>query len=435
MKSKMKIVTNLEEAGILPMCQAMDKYDFEHLEQTGRGDKILATLNNMRILLKKYGLEVKYNEISKVIDGFIPGTKETDMNYLEADVTSLCNLNSYPVGSINSFLKRLAVDCKFNPVKDWINSKEWDKVDRFCDVVESIKVPERYEEAKRVYLKRWCYSAVAMLDNNLERDLSYEGVLVFQGEQGLGKTMWARKLCGDMSIYFKDALTIDPHNKDSVMGAVSIWIGEIGELDATFKKSDISALKAFITSNKDKLRRPFDKWDSIFARKSVYMATVNGMDFLKDPSGNRRYWCLPVTSLKLPDDFDSQQFWAQIQHMLINEPENKRFDKWFLNADEIKMRDRLNKAFTEIDPIEEMILKLFSEHRDEKTWYYMSATDVTKLIGEKPMRSTVSCVGRVLTKEFGKPKQMSKGNFYKLPRPYNMTHEIMGRDRYKQVEK
>ena len=50
----------------------------------------------------------------------------------------------------------------------------------------------------------------------------------------------------DMDAYIKDGITLNPSDKDSVMQCVRNWIVELGELDATFRKSDIASLKSFI---------------------------------------------------------------------------------------------------------------------------------------------------------------------------------------------
>jgi putative DNA primase/helicase len=72
-----------------------------------------------------------------------------------------------------------------------------------------------------------------------------------------------------------------------VMSAVSHWVVELGELDSTFKKSDVSVLKAFITRRQDKLRRPYARRDSVFPRRTVFAGTVNDYQFLHDNTGNR----------------------------------------------------------------------------------------------------------------------------------------------------
>jgi putative DNA primase/helicase len=74
---------------------------------------------------------------------------------------------------------------------------------------------------------------------------------------------------------FLEGQTLNPAEKDSVLTAVSHWIVELGELDATFKKADIAQLKAFVTKTSDKVRRPYALKDSSFPRRTVFAGTVN----------------------------------------------------------------------------------------------------------------------------------------------------------------
>ena len=67
---------------------------------------------------------------------------------------------------------------------------------------------------------------------------------------------------------------LDPTNKDSVKLAISAWITELGEIDATFRKADIAALKAFISKRVDKFRRPYAMSDSAYPRQTIFVGTV-----------------------------------------------------------------------------------------------------------------------------------------------------------------
>lgn len=374
--------------------------------------RITSTLPNFETLVNAYGIKIRYNVISKEIEAILSWSTQTDLNYVSAEITSQCNMNGFPKGDVANYIYAVAMKNEYNPIVRWINSKAWDGKDRFQEVLDCIGVEKGYEEAKRVYLKRWCYSAVGMLDNDGSK--GYEGVLVFQGEQGLGKTMWVEKLIGNMSQYFIDGLQIDPHSKDSVATAVSHWIVEVGELDATFKKAEIAALKAFFTSKKDRFRRPFDRYDSTYPRTTVFFASVNPDVFLKDPTGNRRYWCLNVKSLTTPKDYDAQQYWAQINVMMQEEGNKENTHKWYLTKDEQLLRDSLNGGFSESNPIEEAIERKFPLTGD---LYLLTSTDVALILQLPQSQANTSKIGAVLKEMYGEPKRTSRARYYKMPLP------------------
>ena len=131
------------------------------------------------------------------------------------------------------------------------------------------------------------------------------GVLTFQGPQGIGKTSWVASLVPDpvlRDMVIKLDHHLDPNNKDSILGAISHWIVEIGELDSSFKK-DVARLKGVLTSDSDKVRRPYARTESEYPRRTVFFATVNDNNFLVDSTGNTRWWTIPLASIKYQHGF------------------------------------------------------------------------------------------------------------------------------------
>lgn len=410
---QIRALENIEDSLLKASGERVEPDDFPDVIISPTGNvRITSTLPNFETLVNSYGIKIRYNVISKEIEAILPWSTQTDLNYVSAEITSQCNMNGFPKGDVANYIYAVAMKNEYNPIIRWINSKAWDGRDRFQEVLDCIGVPPTDEEAKYVYLKRWCYSAIGILDNDGSK--GYEGVLVFQGDQGLGKTMWVEKLIGDMSRYFIDGLQIDPHSKDSVSTAVSHWIVEVGELDATFKKAEIAALKAFFSSKKDRFRRPFDRYDSVFPRTTVFFASVNPDIFLKDPTGNRRYWCLNVKSLSTPKDYDAQQFWAQVNVMMQEEKCGEYSEKWYLTKDEAIMRDKLNGGFSESDPIEEAIERKFPLTGD---LYLMTSTDVANILQIQPSQYNTSKIGKILKGIYGEPKRTSRARYYKMPFP------------------
>ncbi len=132
------------------------------------------------------------------------------------------------------------------------------------------------------------------------------------GAQGTGKTTWFRRLVPSSLNLVMVGAMLDPADKDSVTASVSNWIVELGELDATFRKADIARLKSFIPKQVDKLRRPYDRVESEYQRRTVFGASVNDERYLVDDTGNRRWWTVPVLSIDYHHDLDMQQVWAEL---------------------------------------------------------------------------------------------------------------------------
>ncbi len=412
------LMKSVDQCGITPKIEPLEKDVFPDVILTQTGSvKVISTRDNFEQIIKGYGIRLQKNIISKSLEASTPWSKSGDLNTVLADITSQCNLNSYPKGEIGIFTQAYAEDNVFNPITDWLASKSWDGKDRFREVLDLVEVDAGYEKARDIYIKRWCFAAVGLLEN--DGTLGNEGVLVFQGDQGLGKTRWIKGLIGEMHKYFKDGLILDPHNKDSVITAVSNWIVEIGELDATFNRSDMAALKGFFTHSKDTYRAPYDRFDVTYPRTTVYFASVNERKFLRDSTGDRRFWCLPTTKLSLPEDYDAQQFWAQVLVMLSEESEmdGGKTHKWYLTDDEIVIRNEHNEGFREDNPIEELILERYP---NKGPYYWTSCTAVCKELQIQTSKANTRAVSEVLKSIALKSKRSSKYTLYAIPLAMHM---------------
>jgi hypothetical protein len=112
--------------------------------------------------------------------------------------------------------------------------------------------------------------------------------------------------------FYKESLILQTANKDSRKQAVSCWIGELGELDATPGQKAISGIKGFMSSPFDEIRLPYAKTASKFARRSSYIGTVNEEAYLNDTTGNRRFLPIALSSMKIDwSEEEKNQLWAQ----------------------------------------------------------------------------------------------------------------------------
>ena len=200
-------------------------------------------------------------------------------------------------------------------------------------------------------MKKWLLSCVAAAFE--EGGVALEGLLVFQGSQGLGKTLWFKRLADFNRGWLCEGATLDPKDKDSVKKAVSHWIVELGELESTFKKADINQLKAFITSRSDEMRLPYDRSFTNYQRRTAFFASVNEPEFLMDGSGNRRFWCIKVTDINPHHGIDMQQMWAEVKATLYQPGEKN----WYLTKEEREMLQESNEGFRTQGAVEDLLLQ------------------------------------------------------------------------------
>lgn len=191
------------------------------------------------------------------------------------------------INLVNEALNFIAKRNIFHPVKDYLNKLEWDGVERIDtwlkDYMEG-DAPEPYLSAvSRKML-------VAMVARIYEPGRKFDQVVILQGLQGKGKSTALRKLVGDE--WFSDA-TLNVNDKDSILAMRNIWLRELGELSG-MRKADVEQLKEFISRTTDRIRVPFGKRTEAFPRHCIFVGTTNKDEFLKDDTGNRRYWPLNV---------------------------------------------------------------------------------------------------------------------------------------------
>lgn len=375
----------------------------------------LNTIPNLERLLENYEITVRYNVIRKDIDYVFPGKCGTADNQNQValnTITSLCALNRLPKADVPAYLLSVADRHLVNPVMDFITVQPWDGQSRFSALLNTIETRNGFDrDLCALLVRRWLISAVAAAA--MPSGFWSKGVLVFQGEQSLGKTAWIRSLLPpELRDLVKIDAQIDPDNKDTIISAVSHWLVEIGELDGTLRKADIAKLKGFISKDRDQFRRPYGRAEEKFQRRTVFFASVNPERFLADDTGNVRWWTVPVTGVNYEHDIDTQQLWAEVYEWF------KVGERWWLNREEERCLEAMNADHQQVDPVEEMILAHYEWGCDRIGAYReKTATDVLKEIGyDKPNKSQSTHVSNVLRRlTGGDPRKARTGRFFNLP--------------------
>lgn len=169
----------------------------------------------------------------------------------------------------------------YHPVRDYLDATEWDGVERldtlFIDLFGVADTPY----IRAVTRKAFC-AAVARI---YSPGCKFDYVTVIVGEQGIGKSTTLAKMGGD---WFSDSVStlVGREALESIQGS---WLIELGEL-ASLKKADIDAVKHFVSKKEDRFRVAYGKRIEHFPRRCVFFGTTNEEDFLRDVSGNRRFW-------------------------------------------------------------------------------------------------------------------------------------------------
>lgn len=380
--------------------------------------------NIVRLALKAWGIQVRRNLITGTaeITGMPPQySKENAANTLPVflmDVLREIGVKGVSRTTLIDYLANIMDENRYNPVLDMLSGTKWDGATRLPALLGIIGVAPDSLEASLV--QKWLIQCVAMAHNTTERREAAEGVLTLQGEQRIGKTLFFRRL-SIHSEWFAEGVTLDMKNKDDVLRATGAWITELGELDSTLKREQ-SSLKAFITSPYDRIRAPYAREASANPRRTSFCATVNPACFLKDDTGDRRFWVVKVDRMalqaliSLPDEWFIQ-LWSEAVTWWRANPQGFR-----LSQGEKCALDDSNRQFREALPGEEEIRLALNFELPVERWGEFSASQLQSQLYTALDRVSSSQVGRALAKleredERLKSRTLHGIRLYRLPIP------------------
>ena len=121
--------------------------------------------------------------------------------------------------------------------------------------------------------------------------------------------MSIKRLAGEGNFAYENILQV--RGREAQELCKGVWIYEIAE-PAGLHKSEVEHVKAFISRTHDKARPAYGTAVEIRPRTCIFIGTTNKDSYLIDPTGNRRFWPVPVTKAelkKLAEDRD--QLWAE----------------------------------------------------------------------------------------------------------------------------
>jgi len=237
------------------------------------------------------GDRIRFNLLSQKIE--LDGAPIAVLELLYLDLAADYNLE-LPKGEAIDIVLRLARRNEYHPVREYLSSIEG-LHQGDTSILDNLAA--RYfgttDPIFDVYMKKSLIGAVARVQ---APGCKVDTVPVLQGKQGKQKSSFWEVLAGrtlDGSKLFDDSLG-DCGDKDEKMKLYRCWFMEWAELEHIFRRKELGAVKAFLTSSVDVLRVPYGRSIDEFPRQSIIVGTSNEDDFLADPTGDRRYWVIPV---------------------------------------------------------------------------------------------------------------------------------------------
>lgn len=380
------------------------------------GSKIgrpLNTVPNVVALARRAGIEIRLNLMTRKTEVIVPGLTAASDN---CENTALIAFGDEAVrhGLNREGLPQL-VDAAgsmnpHHPVVEAIKAHSWDGRDRLPEFHRSLALRDPSTAALAYeLLDTFMLAGVAAWHS--EAGFAAQGMLVLAGPQGIGKTRWAQALV-PVEGAVRLGLNLDPASKDSVLRATSCALAELGELDATFRRADIASLKAFLTADRDVVRLPYAARESSFARRTVYVGTVNGTHFLHDDTGSRRFWVVEVAACEPMPAAEMLQVLAQYRRKLSDGA------RPYLPAATQARLSAANEAFEAVDPLRERVLGAFDWAMVQRAGWldlpgvtWATATDICRhhLGIYEPTTAQATKVGGIVGKLNGGQRGRSNG--------------------------
>ena len=264
----------------------------------------------------------------------------------------------------------------FNPFTDYLEHlPPWDGQDYILSMSVSVTVKgdesEQYRFAQ--YLKKWLvWMVAAWVDPKVVSHV----ILVLIGEQGSYKTTWFSYLLPPpLQQYFRIKTNSSRMTKDDLICLSEYGLVCYEELD-TMRPSELNQLKAAVTMTAVDERRPYDRYTEHRPHIASFCGTGNNVQFLSDPTGNRRWLPFEVASIDSPRDhpFNYEGIYAQAYALY-----QQGFRYWFSKA-ETEQLQKYNKQFETVQSELELIDLYYRKPRDNENKQLVSATEALQVI-------------------------------------------------------
>lgn len=290
--------------------QAREAYDAWERFQTDNDGRLYKNQHNIRVALRRLGVSVSYNEFDGKIyvdglDGFGPYLDDAGADHIWLTIDR--EFRFRPTKDFcRTVLNNEARLNSVHPVRDYLDRLVWDGVPRveawLTDYLGAEDTPF-HREIGPIFL-------VAAVRRIRRPGVKFDEMIVLEGPQGGGKSS-ALSILAVKSDWFTDALPINANPKVTIEQTRGRWIVEIAEM-AGGRKAEIASVKAFMSRQDDSARPAYGRLTEHVPRSFVCAITNNETKYLRDLTGNRRFWPVAVGEIELEAlKRDRDQLWAE----------------------------------------------------------------------------------------------------------------------------
>lgn len=311
-------------------------------------------------------LALRYEMVSDKLRGRVRWNTLKEQPEIDGQLQEIDDIRLYlairhnidvPKDDCCSIITYLAKQNSYSPIQEYLKEchREYGQDEDLLD-----SLAEKYLGANstlhRIYLRKTLIAAAARA---FTPGCKVDTVCIFNGSQGVGKSSFWRILAGE---WFDDSFGRSS-DKDERTKIHRSWILEWAELEALFRRKDISEVKSFITTQRDIIRLSYGREFKEMARPSIFVGTTNWDEFLGDSTGNRRFWVIPVVTPKIPlDELQSERdrIWSAATHAFLSG------ESWQLPSEYRQLQAEENEQYLLSDPWETPVAE-YIEDKEQVT--------------------------------------------------------------------
>lgn len=301
---------------------------------------------------------------------------------------------------------------EYNPIQNVVEAIQWDGENRIENFLHEWMKVEDTPYSREV--SRLIFAGGI---NRLYRPgCKFDDVVVLVGEaQGEGKSTIVEWLAINPQWY---GVVKHIEGKDALEEISGKWVCEISELSAFKRADDVEAIKAFVTIDRDRYRRPYDRYPQDYPRRCIFIGTTNQSQFLVDKTGNRRFYPVSVyqNGYVLRDHEEEcreyiAQCWAEARER-FKKNDMLPFAKKELADEYKKYQDAAMEDDWRVGVIEEYLRKFGA---NEKVCCLQIFRECISPDPEKgsPKKAESNAIGQIMSKQIGWKRINSTSKFGK----------------------
>jgi predicted P-loop ATPase len=333
--------------------------------QTGDNGQIKPTFLNASVIVANDLVlknKMRKNNFSMKIENIETGENWNDLDSIDvrAHIGKRYNVD-FPEKKVEDSIFKHAETNGYHPVCQYLESVVWDGIERAETLFIDYMGCEDNQYSREIS-KHWLTAAVCRV---FEPGYKFDTAIVLSGVQGIGKTTFIREL--GLGRWYGELTSFDP--KIAMEEISGKWIIEINEMGAT-NKQELEAQKSFLSAQHTTVRMAYARHAFDFKRQCVFIGSTNATEYLKDSTGNRRWWPIDCHEKKIDIEKlkgEVDQIWAEAYMLYVQGA------KTYLSDAAEEMAKGVQESKRESDP-NEGVIEAWLETDAEKDRYELPSS-------------------------------------------------------------